>query len=67
MVRTLLWVVAGIAGLIVVGAVVMSVVGALLKLFAYLLVGVLVVGAAMVLVGRSRKAVRGGRPRQIKP
>jgi Family of unknown function (DUF5326) len=63
--RLALWAAVGVVALMVVGGLVVAIVGALVKLAIYLLVGALVVGGGMYLVGRARGALRRGGFRQI--
>jgi len=57
--KTLVWVALGGVALIVVGMIVVSVVGALVKFAFYLLIGAAVVGGGLYLVRRTRGSVRG--------
>ena len=66
MARTLIWVAVGVVALIVLGSIVMSLLGALLKFAFYLVVGALVVGGGLYLAGRARRAVRGRRYRELR-
>jgi hypothetical protein len=59
--KNLIWLVLGVLVLIVIGSIVISLLGLLLKLALYLLLGALVVGGGYYLYGRARRAVRGGR------
>lgn len=64
--RTLVWVALGAVALVIVGWVVLSLLGTLLKLALYLLVGAVVVGGAIYIAGRARAAIRGGRFKQLR-
>lgn len=64
-VKTILWILAAVILLIIVGSVVVSVLGTLIKLAFYLLVGALVVGGGIYLVGRARRSLGGDRRRQL--
>jgi hypothetical protein len=64
--KGVLWVVVGGAALILVGWLVVSLFGTLLKLALYLLVGLAVVGGGMYLVRKVRGSVRGSRWKQIR-
>lgn len=65
MARNLIWIALAVVALVVVGSLVLSVVGAILKFALYLLVGAAVVGGALYLVGKARGAIRGGRFKQL--
>jgi len=65
LVKTLLWVVVGGIALILVGWLVLSLLGTLLKLGFYLVVGALVVGGGLYLVGRARRSLGGNQRRQL--
>jgi hypothetical protein len=64
-VKTFAWVLLGGVVLILVGSLVVSALGALLKLGFYLIVGALVVGGGYYLYGRARRAVGGDRRRRL--
>jgi hypothetical protein len=64
--KGVLWVVVGGAALILVGWLVVSLFGTLLKLALYLLVGLAVVGGGMYLVRKVRGSVRGSRWKQLR-
>jgi|KBSSwiStaDraftv2_1062776.scaffolds.fasta_scaffold383521_3 hypothetical protein len=64
--KGVLWVVVGGAALILVGWLVVSLFGTLLKLAFYLLVGLAVVGGGMYLVRKVRGSVRGSRWKQLR-
>ncbi len=64
--KTLVWLALGVVALIVVGMVVVSVLGALLKFAFYLLVGAAVAGGALYLLRRARARVKGSRFRQLR-
>lgn len=64
--KTLIWVALGMVALIFVGWLVLSLLGTLVKLAFYLLIGVVVVGGAIWLVGKGRAALRDGRFKQIR-
>ncbi len=66
MAKNLVWVALAILALIVVGWVVVSLLGALLKIAFYLLIGAAVVGGAVYLVSRGRRALREGRFKQLR-
>ena len=63
--KTFLWVVLAVIVLILVGSFVLSLLGALLKLGFYLIVGALVVGGGLYLVGRARRSLGGHQRRQL--
>jgi hypothetical protein len=64
--KAVFWVVLGAVVLVIVGMVVASLVGTLLKLAFYLLVGAAVVGGGLYLLGRARGAIRrGGRFKEL--
>ena len=65
MAKNLVWLALGVIVLIVIGSIVVSLLGLLLKLALYLVLGALVVGGGYYLYGRTRRSVRGGR-RQIR-
>jgi len=56
----------GAVALVIVGWVVLSLLGTLLKLAFYLLVGAVVVGGAVYVAGRARGAIRDGRFKQLR-
>ena len=58
--KALLWIVAGIIALVIVGMVVISLVKALLSIAVYLIVGALVVGGGLFLYGRAKGMLRRG-------
>jgi hypothetical protein len=60
-----LWVVLGGIALILVGSLVVSLFGTLLKLVFYLLIGAAVVGGGMYLYGRAKKSLSGSKRRQL--
>jgi hypothetical protein len=64
--KSVLWLAIGAVALIVVGMVVVSLLGTLLKLGFYLLVGALVVGGGYYLAGKVRGGLRGGRFRSLR-
>ncbi len=64
-VKTLLWVVVGGIALILAGWLVLSLLGTLLKLGFYLVVGALVVGGGLYLVGRARRSLGSNQRRQL--
>ena len=64
--KGVLWVLVGGAALILVGWLVVSLFGTLLKLAFYLLVGLAVVGGGMYLVRKVRGSVRGSRWKQLR-
>ncbi len=64
-VKTFLWVVVGGVVLILAGWLVLSLLGTLLKLGFYLIVGALVVGGGLYLVGRARRSLGGDQRRQL--
>jgi len=64
--KGVLWVVVGGAALILVGWLVVSLFGTLLKLAFYLLVGLAVVGGGMYVVRRIRRSVGGSRWKQLR-
>jgi membrane protein implicated in regulation of membrane protease activity len=64
-VKTFLWVVAGGIALILVGWLVLSLLGTLLKLGFYLIVGVLVVGGGLYLAGKTRRSLGSNQRRQL--
>jgi predicted membrane channel-forming protein YqfA (hemolysin III family) len=55
--KNLGWLVLGIVALVVIGWLVISLLGALIKILFYLLVGALVVGGVVYLVGKARRGV----------
>lgn len=63
--RTVIFVVLAVVALIVVGMVVMSVLGAILKFAFYLLIGAAVVGGGLYLAAKARRAVRSGKYREL--
>ena len=63
--KTFLWVVLAVIVLILVGSFVLSLLGTLLKLGFYLIVGALVVGGGLYLVGRARRSLGGNQRRQL--
>lgn len=64
--RTLVWVALGAVALVIVGWLVLWLLGTLLKLAVYLLLGAVVVGGAVYLFGKARTALRDGRFKQIR-
>jgi hypothetical protein len=64
-VKTFVWVVVGGVVLILAGWLVLSLLGTLLKLGFYLIVGALVVGGGLYLVGRARRSLGGDQRRQL--
>jgi hypothetical protein len=65
-VKTFLWVVLGGIALVLVGWLVLSLLGTLLKLGFYLVVGALVVGGGVYLARRARRSLGGDQRRQIR-
>ena len=63
--KSFLWVVVGGVVLILAGWLVLSLLGTLLKLGFYLIVGALVVGGGLYLVGRARRSLGGDQRRQL--
>lgn len=61
----LVWVGIGVLVLMIVGSMVISAIGALFKIVMYLAVGLLVVGGALVVVGKARHALRGAGRREL--
>lgn len=61
MAKNLVWVALAIIALIVVGWIVVSLLGTLLKIAFYLIIGAAVVGGVLWLVGRGKRAARDGR------
>ena len=59
--RTLVWATVVVIALLLLGSLVLSTIGFLLKIALYVALAVLVVGGAMVVVGKARDALRGGR------
>jgi hypothetical protein len=66
MLKVVLWGIVGIVALVLLGSFVVSLLGALVKLGFYLLVGLAVVGGALYLVGRARRSVTGSTRRSIR-
>ena len=66
MLKVVLWGIVGVVALVLLGSLVVSVLGALFKLAFYLLVGLAVVGGALYLVGRARRAMGGSTRRSIR-
>ena len=66
MAKGLVWMALAVVALIFVGWLVVSLLGTLLKLLFFLLVGAAVVGGAVYLVGRARGAVKGGRFKSLR-
>ena len=64
-VKTLMWVVVAGVGLILVGWFVLSLIGTLLKLGFYLIVGALVVGGGLYLARKARRSLGGNQRRQL--
>jgi predicted membrane channel-forming protein YqfA (hemolysin III family) len=56
--KNLGWLALGIVALVFIGWLVISLLGALIKILFYLLVGALVVGGVVYLVGKARRGVR---------
>ena len=65
MAKNLVWLALGVLVLIVIGSIVVSLLGLLLKLAVYLVLGALVVGGGYYLYARTRRSVRGG-PRELR-
>jgi hypothetical protein len=63
--KNLVWLALGVLVLIVIGSIVVSLLGLLLKLVLYLVLGALVVGGGYYVYARTRRSVRGG-PRQLR-
>lgn len=63
--RTLVWITVGVIALLIVGSMVISAIGALIKLILYLVVGLLLVGGALAVVAKARGAVRGRTRREL--
>jgi hypothetical protein len=61
-----MWVAVAVVALIFVGWLVLSLLGTLVKLAFYLLIGAAVVGGAVFVVGRARGAIRDGRFKQLR-
>jgi hypothetical protein len=64
-VKTIVWVVVVGVALILVGSLVLSLLGALLKLAFYLIVGALVVGGGLYLVGKARRSIGRDQRREL--
>jgi len=64
-VKTLMWVVVAGVGLILVGWFVLSLIGTLLKLGFYLIVGALVVGGGLYLARKARRSLGSNQRRQL--
>ena len=65
MAKNLVWLALGVLVLIVIGSIVVSLLGLLLKLALYLVLGALVVGGGYYLYTRARRSVRGC-PRELR-
>jgi hypothetical protein len=63
--KNLILVALAFVALVVIGSFVLSVLGGILKIALYLLVGLAVVGGALYVVGKARGAIRGGRFKQL--
>lgn len=63
--KNLFWIALAVVALVVLGSVVLSVLGAVLKFALYLVVGAAVVGGGLYLVNKARGAIRGGRFKQL--
>jgi hypothetical protein len=66
MLKVVVWGIVGIVALVLLGSLVVSLLGALLKLGFYLLVGLVVVGGAVYLVRRARRSLTGSTRRSIR-
>jgi hypothetical protein len=66
MLKVVLWGIVGIVALVLLGSLVVSLLGALLKLGFYLLVGLVVVAGAYYLVGKARRGIGGSTRRSIR-
>ena len=56
-----MWATVVVIALLLLGSLVLSTIGLLLKIALYVALAVLVVGGAMVVAGKARDALRGGR------
>jgi hypothetical protein len=63
--KNLILVALAVVALVVIGSLVLSVLGMILKFALYLLIGAAVVGGALYVVGKARGAIRGGRFKQL--
>ena len=66
MLKAVVWGIVGIVALVLLGSLVVWALGALFKLGFYLLVGLAVVGGALYLVGKVRRALNGSPRRSIR-
>jgi hypothetical protein len=64
--RTLVWATVVVIALLLVGSMVLSAIGWLLKIALYVALAILVVGGAMAIVGKARDALRGGDRRELR-
>ena len=64
--RTLVWATLVVVALLLVGSMVLSAIGWLLKIALYVALAIMIVGGAMMIVGKARNFLRGERRREIR-
>ena len=64
--RTLVWATVVVVALLLVGSMVLSAIGWLLKIALYVALAIMIVGGAMMIVGKARNFLRGERRRELR-
>jgi len=64
--RTLVWATVAVVALLLVGSMVLSAIGWLLKIALYVALAIMIVGGAMMIVGKARNFLRGEWRRELR-
>jgi hypothetical protein len=64
--RTLVWATVAVVALLLVGSMVLSAIGWLLKIALYVALAIKIAGGAMMIVGKARNFLRGERRRELR-
>jgi hypothetical protein len=64
--RTLVWATLVVVASLLVGSMVLSAIGWLLKIALYVALAIMIVGGAMMIVGKARNFLRGERRRELR-